>query len=143
MYGNLNKEKLCAVSKNKQASYSCCDCSMFFSFVIDHPDPGALKHVFHLLWSGCGGKVHILRPLPRQQVTYSTSSYPQFMLVLHKQLWEDKLTGVKQQINGLQDQITALDNSNLVREKPQTLTSKERLFKIRLGQKETTDFASI
>lgn len=65
------------------------------------------------------------------------------MLVLHKQLWEDKLTGVKQQINGLQDQITALDNSNLVREKPQTLTSKERLFKIRLGQKETTDFASI
>lgn len=69
---------------------------MFFSFVIDHPDPGTLKHVFHLLWSGRGGKVHILRPLPRQQVTDSPSSYPQFIMVLPKQLWEDKLTEVKQ-----------------------------------------------
>lgn len=60
---------------------------MFLSFVIDHPDPSTLEHAFHLLWGSCGGKVHILRSLPGQQVTYSTSSYPQFMLVLHKQLW--------------------------------------------------------
>lgn len=61
---------------------------MFLSFVIDHPDASTLEHAFHLLWGSRGGKVHILRSLPGQQVTYSTSSYPQFMLVLQKQLWE-------------------------------------------------------
>lgn len=64
---------------------------MFLSFVIDHPDPGALEHAFHLLWGGRGGKVHILRSLPRQQVTHGTTSYPQLMLVLPKQLWKIKV----------------------------------------------------
>lgn len=90
---------MCSLLKESSCGYSCCDGSVFFSLVIDHPDPGALKHALHLLWRGRGGKVHILGPLPRQQVTHSTPSYPQLMLVLHKQLWEDKRTGVKQQIN--------------------------------------------
>lgn len=63
---------------------------MLLSFIIDHPDPSTFEHAFHLLWSGCGGKVHIIRPLPRQQVTYSTSSYPQLVLVLLKHLWEEQ-----------------------------------------------------
>lgn len=73
------------------ASYSCCDGPMFLSFIINHPDPSTLEHPLHLLWSGCGGKVHIFRSLPRQQVPYSTSCNPQLMLVLLKQLWEEQI----------------------------------------------------
>lgn len=63
---------------------------MLLSFIVDHPDPGILEHALHLLWCGCGGKVHILGLLPRQQVTYSTTCYSQLMLVLLKHLWEKK-----------------------------------------------------
>lgn len=59
---------------------------MLLSFIVDHPDPSTLEHMLHLLWSGCGGKVHIFRPLPGQQVAYSASSYPQLMLVLLEHL---------------------------------------------------------
>lgn len=63
---------------------------MLLSFIVDHPDPGALEHALHLLWSGCGGKVHIFGPLPRQQVSDGSSSYPQLMLVLLKHLWKEQ-----------------------------------------------------
>lgn len=80
---------------------------MHLPFVIDHPDSGTLKHVFHLLRSGRGGKVHIFRPLPRQQVTNSTSGYPQLKLVLLKQLCREQ-TAVRQQVKYLQAQTVTL-----------------------------------
>lgn len=70
----------------EQVSYPRCNGPMLLSFIVDHPDACGLKHALHLLRSGCCGKVHIFRPLPRQQVPYSTSGYPQLMLVLLKQL---------------------------------------------------------
>ncbi len=70
---------------------------MLLSFIVDHPDPSTLEHALHLLWSGCGGKVNIFWTLPRQQVTYCTSGYPQLILVLLKQIWKiHVLTGVRQ-----------------------------------------------
>lgn len=71
-------------------SYSGCDRPVCLPFVVDHPDPGTLEHVFHLLWSGRGGEVHILWPLPRQQVPHSTSGYPQLKSVLLKELCQEK-----------------------------------------------------
>lgn len=61
---------------------------MFLSFVIDHPDACILEHVLHLFWSGRGGEVYIFGPLTGQQIPDSAPRYPQFVLVLFKQLWE-------------------------------------------------------
>ena len=63
---------------------------MLLSFIVDHPDASGLEHALHLLWSGCCGKVHIFRPLPREQVPHSTSGYPQLMLVLLEQLCKNQ-----------------------------------------------------
>lgn len=103
------KLQVCAVSRKEPVSHPGCDGSVLLSFGIDHPDPSALEHALHLLRGGRGGKVHILRPPPRQQVADGASSYPQLMMVLHKQLWQDRLTGVKQQINGVQEQTPSLE----------------------------------
>lgn len=77
-------------SDTLRASYSCCNGPMLLSFVVDHPDASFLEHLLHLLWSCCGGKVHIVRPLPRQQVPHRATSDPQLMLVLPKQLWKQQ-----------------------------------------------------
>lgn len=74
----------------RTSSYSGRDGPVRLPFIVDHSDPGTLEHVFHLLWSGRGGKVHIFRPLPRQQVPDSTSRYPQLKLVLLKQLCRER-----------------------------------------------------
>lgn len=69
-------------------SYSGSDSPMLLPFIVDHPDPRCLEYALHLLWSGCGSKVHILWPLPCQEVTYCTPSYPQLKLVLLKKFCE-------------------------------------------------------
>lgn len=78
------------VPSARSASYPSSNGPMLLSFIVDHPDPCSLEHALHLLWSSCGGKVHILRLLCRQQVPYSTSGNSQLVLVLLKHLWQDQ-----------------------------------------------------
>ena len=66
-------------------TYSGCDGAMRLAFVIDHTYSCSLEHFLHLLWGGGCGKVHILRSLPREKISYCSSSDPQLKLVLLKQ----------------------------------------------------------
>lgn len=68
-------------------TYPSSDGAMLLSFVIDHAYSCSLEHSLHLLWGGGGGKVYILWSLPRQKISYCSTSDPQFKLVLPKQVW--------------------------------------------------------
>lgn len=61
------------------------DGSVFFSFVIDQPNPSRREHLLHLFGCSRSGEIHILRRHSAQQIPHGPSRDSQLVVLLLKQ----------------------------------------------------------